>query len=162
LNFDNGDIRIRLGPLSEQINVTPQLTSAISDSTGTTVEGSLQNKANTTYLLEFFVDDDCDQDGIAFLGSGNVTTDGNGSATFTFVAASSGASGTFGGLSSVTVTTDASWVATAPTFTANTIAGSYTITASVAGVATPADFLLTNTPAAVGQQCAGHAFDFHT
>jgi hypothetical protein len=62
----------------------------------------------------------------------------------TFTAPGSGASGTFSG--SATVNTDASGVATAPTFTANTTAGSYNVTASTAGVGTPASFSLTNNP----------------
>lgn len=64
-----------------------------------------------------------------------------------------GASGTFaGGVD--TVRTNALGVATAPVFTANTIAGSYTDTASVAGVATPALFSLTNTPGPARQIAA--------
>ncbi len=65
----------------------------------------------------------------------------------TFTAPSSGASGTFaGGTNTATATTDASGVATSPTFTANGTAGTYTVTATVVGVATPADFSLTNNP----------------
>ena len=67
-------------------------------------------------------------------------------ATVTFMAPGSGASGTFSGSS--TVTTNSSGVATAPTFTANSVAGSYTVTASVSGITTPASFSLTNTAAA--------------
>ncbi len=60
----------------------------------------------------------------------------------TFTAPASGASGAFGG--SATVTTNASGIATAPAFTANSTAGAYTVTASVAGVSAPANFALTN------------------
>jgi hypothetical protein len=60
----------------------------------------------------------------------------------TFSAPVSGASGTFGG--AATVITDASGIATAPAFTANTVAGSYSVTAS-AGALT-ANFSLSNTP----------------
>jgi hypothetical protein len=60
----------------------------------------------------------------------------------TFAAPASGASATFAG--SPTVTTNGSGVATAPAVTSNGQAGSYTITASVAGVSTPASFSLTN------------------
>jgi hypothetical protein len=68
-------------------------------------------------------------------------------ATVTFTAPASGASGTFaGGMATTAVITDASGVATAPTFTANATAGSYTVNAKVAGVATPAAFSLTNLP----------------
>ncbi len=66
--------------------------------------------------------------------------------TVTFTAPTTGASGTFtGGLTTVTATTAANGQATAPTFTANGSTGTYTVTASVAGVATPANFSLTNT-----------------
>jgi hypothetical protein len=65
----------------------------------------------------------------------------------TFTAPSSGASGTFtGGITTANIVTDSSGVAAAPTFTANTIAGAFTVTATVSGVAAPANFLLTNLP----------------
>jgi adhesin/invasin len=65
--------------------------------------------------------------------------------TVTFTAPSTGASARFGGsATSVTGVTDGNGVATvAPR--ANNTAGSYTVTASVTGVATPATFSLTNT-----------------
>ena len=64
-------------------------------------------------------------------------------AVVTFTAPASGASGTFaGGIN--TATTNSSGVATAPTFTANSTAGNYSVFASVAGVSTPATFTLTN------------------
>jgi hypothetical protein len=62
----------------------------------------------------------------------------------TFTAPSSGASGTFSnGQTSITVTTNTSGIASVA-FTANTKAGSYKVTATVPGVATPASFTLTN------------------
>lgn len=65
--------------------------------------------------------------------------------TVTFTAPSSGASGTFaGGGNSTTATTNSSGVATAVAFTANSTPGSYTVTATVAGVANGASFSLTN------------------
>ncbi|MGB5874278.1 MAG: hypothetical protein WBH56_11195, partial [Bacteroidota bacterium] len=68
----------------------------------------------------------------------------------TFTAPTSGASGTFtGGVN--TVVTDAAGVAVAPVFTANSVAGTYDVTARVSGVLTPAPFSLTNTPRAVGR-----------
>ncbi len=70
-------------------------------------------------------------------------------ATVTFTAPSSGASGTFqGGGISFQGQTDSNGIATAATFTANAAAGAYTVTGTVAGVATPAQFELTNTSAA--------------
>lgn len=57
-----------------------------------------------------------------------------------------GASGTFGGLSSVTVISDANGVATAPVLTANTLAGQFEVTASAPGILGAAAFSLTNLP----------------
>ena len=63
----------------------------------------------------------------------------------TFTAPASGPSGTFaGGSSSVVAVTNASGVATATAYTANTKAGTYTVNAAVAGVGTAAAFNLTN------------------
>jgi hypothetical protein len=54
-------------------------------------------------------------------------------------------SGTFAGNQiTATAMTNASGIATAPAFTANSTAGNYTLTASVAGAAAPANFVLTN------------------
>ncbi len=64
-----------------------------------------------------------------------------------FTAPSTGASGTFAnGTATTTATTNSSGVATATAFTADGIAGGpYTVTATVAGVTTPANYSLTNT-----------------
>jgi hypothetical protein len=64
----------------------------------------------------------------------------------TFTAPATGASGTFaGGGNTATASTVANGTATSPVFTANGTAGpAYTVTATVAGVATPANFSLTN------------------
>ena len=68
--------------------------------------------------------------------------------TVTFTAPGSGPGGSFaGGVN--TATTNAQGQATALAFTANGIAGPYTVTASVAGVATTAAFSLTNTAPAL-------------
>ncbi len=73
-------------------------------------------------------------------------------ASVTFTAPAVGASGTFASGATYTTTTGTSGaslgVATATTFTANTHVGAYTVTATVSGVATPADFSLTNKPGA--------------
>ena len=68
----------------------------------------------------------------------------------TFTAPSSGASGTFktSGSATESDSTNSSGVATASTFTANATAGSYSVTAAVSGVSTPASFSLTNTAVA--------------
>ena len=82
---------------------------------------------------------------------GTVTMGGTpvGGALVTFTAPISGASGTFAGATnSVTVTASSAGVATSPAFTANTIAGGYSIMATVSGVTGSASFTLTNTAAA--------------
>jgi hypothetical protein len=69
-----------------------------------------------------------------------------------FVAPATGASGTFPGAAvTVTVPTSTNGVATAPTFTANDVSGSYTVLASVAGNngSQTVSFDLTNTTAGV-------------
>ena len=64
--------------------------------------------------------------------------------TVTFTPPSSGASGSFaGGVN--TAVTNSSGVATSAVFTANGTVGNYNVSASVAGVSTPATFSLTNT-----------------
>ena len=65
-------------------------------------------------------------------------------ATVTFDVPTMGASGTFAG-GVKTAMTNASGVATSPPFTANGSVGTYTVTATVASGAEPADFTLTNT-----------------
>jgi hypothetical protein len=78
-----------------------------------------------------------------------VTTGGvpNSGVVVTFTAPASGASGTFAnGMATDTATTDANGVATSTVFTANgTVGGPYTVAATAPGVATPANFSLTNT-----------------
>jgi hypothetical protein len=58
--------------------------------------------------------------------------------------AGSSAGGTFAGRTTVTITTGSNGVAKAPAFTANRVAGSFSVTASVHGVSSPASFNLTN------------------
>jgi hypothetical protein len=68
-------------------------------------------------------------------------------ATVTFTAPASGASGAFATTppsTTATATTDAIGVATAPAFTANGTIGSYSVSASTAGVSAPATFSLSN------------------
>lgn len=74
----------------------------------------------------------------------------------TFTAPASGASGTFASNSTATEMqpTGANGVATSSVFTANATAGAYTVTAAAAGVATPANFSLTNTAVVVAPPLA--------
>ena len=79
-------------------------------------------------------------------------TDSTGSpvsgAVVTFSAPTSGASGSFiGGSTTAPVTTGSDGVATAPILTANATAGSFQVTAAVAGGPAPAAFSLINNPA---------------
>ena len=67
----------------------------------------------------------------------------------TFTAPGSGASGSFAG-GTKTAKTNASGVATSAIFSANAKVGSYTVTAKMTGVSTPASFALTNTMAGGG------------
>ncbi len=65
--------------------------------------------------------------------------------TVTFTAPASGASVVFaGGGNSSTAVADANGIATSPAFSANSIAGDYTIQATVTGLAGSADFQMTN------------------
>jgi Bacterial Ig-like domain (group 1) len=68
----------------------------------------------------------------------------------TFTAPATGAGAAFSGSATATTTTNASGIAIAPGLTANGQAGAYTVTASAAGVATPANFSLTNTVVSAG------------
>jgi hypothetical protein len=72
-------------------------------------------------------------------------------ATVTFTAPSSGPSGVFSSTNtrSATAVTGSGGLATAPSFTANDSAGSYTLTASTSSVAGSASFSLTNSGAGV-------------
>jgi hypothetical protein len=65
----------------------------------------------------------------------------------TFSAPSSGAGATFSGSSTASVVTGANGIATAPSVTANSQIGSYSITATATGIATSAVFSLTNSAA---------------
>jgi len=81
------------------------------------------------------------------------------SATVTFTAPLSGASGTFsGGSTNVMAATNASGIATAPVFTANSIGGSYAVTATVTGARTAAVFTLTNTGGSIASNPASVTF----
>ena len=67
----------------------------------------------------------------------------------TFTAPSGGASGTFaGGSTTASIATDSNGIAVAPAFTANSKAGSYTVTAGAAGASGAPSFSLTNTAGA--------------
>jgi hypothetical protein len=89
--------------------------------------------------------------GAAFAAPLVATVTTNGTATpgvaVTFTAPGSDPTGTFATstTNTETDTTDTNGVATSSVFTASMVAGAYTVTASVAGTQTPANFNLTNT-----------------
>jgi CSLREA domain-containing protein len=83
---DNGDLGIFLYNANNN-QASPVLTSAGSSSSGTTISGTLQSVANTTFRIEFFANQQPNPssygEGQTFLGSTTVTTDGSGNASFT-------------------------------------------------------------------------------
>ena len=106
-----------------------------------TLEGtSISASAGTPQIADLSV-----QFGTAFQAA---VSDMNGpvmGATVTFTAPSTGASGTFpGNHITASAVTNGSGIATAPAFTADSTAGNYTLTATVTGAASPANFELTN------------------
>jgi CSLREA domain-containing protein len=94
---DNGDLGIDGGddgvtpndsPDSDGLTNFPVIDSALVTGSTLTVSGSLHAEASTGYRLEFFTNASCDPsgngEGETFVGTTDVTTDGNGDATFTF------------------------------------------------------------------------------
>ncbi len=75
--------------------------------------------------------------------------------TVTFAAPATGASAAFGGIATATAVTNASGIATAPALTANSQAGGYMVTASVAGLGAAASFSLTNLAVSGGGALSG-------
>jgi hypothetical protein len=67
---------------------SPALTSAVSDSSSTTIAGTLTSTPSATFIIEFFADTVPNPSGYGegerFLGSTTVTTDDDGNAAFTF------------------------------------------------------------------------------
>jgi len=68
-----------------------------------------------------------------------------GGVNVTFTAPASGPGASFGGSAATTAATNGAGVATAPALTANNAIGSYTVTATIAGLSASAGFTLTNT-----------------
>ena len=84
--FSNTELGIDLSPGANSDQNFPVLSSAISQSGTTTIEGTLDGQPGTTFRLEFFSNNACDPSGRGegkfFLGSANVTTDGEGEVGF--------------------------------------------------------------------------------
>ena len=122
-----------LNPISSRaFTVTSGPAASISSTAGTT-----QSAAVGTAFATAFQATVNDQNGYPVSG-----------VSVTFAAPASGAGGHFASGGTTTVTTNSSGVATAPAFTANTVAGSYSVTATAAGVSAGATFDLSNTAGA--------------
>ena len=122
------------GPLTANYSLTNTLSTGATISTGGNGSGSQSTMIHTPFPLPLQA---------TVKDSGGTPVPG---VTVTFTAPSSGPSGTFpGDVLSVQGTTDASGVATSPTLTANGTVGSYLATGTVSGIATPANYSLTNT-----------------
>ena len=76
------------GGSSNNLQNYPVLTSAKTTKLATTIKGTLNSTASTTFTIQFFSSPAADQSGFGegqkFKGSKSVTTDGSGNATFTF------------------------------------------------------------------------------
>ena|GEM_PF-780406 len=133
-NSKTGSYNVTVAATGVAITATFSLTNtARVPATISATSGSIQNSAiNTTFANPLAA---------TVLDSGGNPVSG---VTVTFTAPASGASGSFAGSVIATVVTNASGVATSPKITANSAAGSYAVVATVAGVGTPASFLLTN------------------
>jgi hypothetical protein len=86
---DNGGGGIVLSNVANHNQAFPVFTSATSSASGTTVSGTLQSVASTTFRIEFFANTTADQSspygqGRTFLGSVNVATDSTGYAPISF------------------------------------------------------------------------------
>jgi hypothetical protein len=72
---------------ANQMQNYPVLSSAFT-CVGTTIQGSLNSKPNTSFTVEFFANSSChptgNGDGEQFIGSATVTTNGSGTATFAY------------------------------------------------------------------------------
>jgi hypothetical protein len=130
----NDSITITGSPATGTISSAPETPTAIMVVSGTTPQSAPVGSAFATPLAV----DVRDVSGTLVQG-----------VTVTFTAPMSGASGQFGMSNSAMVVTNASGRATAPTFTANTTAGTYMVTAQAMGGSNPSTtFTLTNTPGA--------------
>jgi len=125
-------LNVAVGTVSINITLTNSAAPASIAATGSTTEGATINTAFAPLS-------------VLVLDSSTPPNPVKGAAvTFAVQPASNGASGTFnGGAATEMDSTDTQGTATASTFTANGITGSYTVTATVSGL-TPVTFNLTN------------------
>jgi len=98
LAFDNGVTPNDPGNADKFSNF-PELTAATSSGGSTTIQGTLNSTANTTFRIEFFANTECDPSGYGegerFIGFTDVTTDGNGDASFNITLPTSVPAGQF-------------------------------------------------------------------
>ena len=85
--FDSATVTdLNAPPKPNRLQNYPVLTAVDSDAVGTTVEGSLDSRPNTTFRIEFFSSHETDSsghgEGETLLGTTDVTTDGTGMAVF--------------------------------------------------------------------------------
>jgi hypothetical protein len=82
--FANGNLGIELTDGGNNDQAAPVLTAATTGSQQTTISGSLTSTPNTTFVLRFFSNSARDPgEGHHYLGTATVTTDDNGTASFT-------------------------------------------------------------------------------
>lgn len=103
--FSNGELGIDLSPDGvtpndlgdgdsgpNNLQNFPEITSAMSSGTNTTIQGTLNSAASTDFTIEFFANPACDPsgngEGETFLGSTLVTTNGSGNANINVILAS--------------------------------------------------------------------------
>jgi hypothetical protein len=83
--YSNGNLGIDLGQGANKNQPAPALLATVSPNPGTTVvTGTLSAIRNTTYTIEFFLNDGNGADGRQYLGSETVTTDIHGQASLNF------------------------------------------------------------------------------
>ncbi len=134
LNDSAGPIALNGSPATGTISSGPEAPAAVAVVADTTPQSAV---VNTPFATPLAVD--------VRNAAGHLVQN----VSVTFSAPGGGSSGRFGSNTSATVVTNASGRATAPTFTANTIAGSFIVMAQAAGGSSPStSFSLTNTPAA--------------
>jgi hypothetical protein len=144
-----------VNPFTANMNVGTYLVIASTQGTNSTATFSLSNTTTPAAIAATGGTPQSQTVSMAFgTALAATVTDGSGNPVVgipvTFTAPATGASGYFSESNSGTETimTGSNGVATAGTFNANGTAGTYTVTATVPGVATGADFDLTNNAAA--------------
>ncbi len=133
-NPAQAEVTLTGSPATGTISSMPEAPTVIAVVAGTTPQTTVVNTAFATPLAVDVRD-----------GGGHLVQ----GVSVTFTAPAGGPSGQFGSTPTITVQTNASGRATAPALMANTLTGSYTVTARAQGGSNPlTSFSLTNTPGA--------------